>query len=41
MEKKKILYPRCMGEVPVYLNPLLTFDIIIDVKADGGERGKS
>ena len=39
MEKKKVLCPRCGGEVPVYLNPVPTVDIIIDVQTDGGERG--
>ena len=39
MEKKKVLCPHCGGEVPVYLNPVPTVDIIIDVQDDSGERG--
>jgi ADP-ribose pyrophosphatase YjhB (NUDIX family) len=39
MEKKKILCPRCGSEVPVYLNPVPTVDILIEVQTDGGERG--
>jgi len=39
MGKKKVLCPRCGGEVPVYLNPVPTVDIIIDVQADSGQRG--
>jgi len=39
MEKGKILCPRCGGEVPVYLNPVPTVDIIIEVQTDNGERG--
>ena len=39
MEKKRVFCPRCGGEVPVYLNPVPTVDIIIEVQTDGGERG--
>jgi hypothetical protein len=37
MEKEKILCPGCMGEVPVYLNPEPTVDIIIVIQAHGGK----
>ena len=39
MEKKKVLCPHCGGEVHVYLNPVLTVDVIIEVKAGNGEKG--
>jgi ADP-ribose pyrophosphatase YjhB (NUDIX family) len=39
MEKKSVVCPRCGGEVPVFLNPVPTVDIIIEVLAEGGKRG--
>ncbi len=39
MEKKKIFCPRCGSEIPVYLNPVPTVDIIIEVETEKGEEG--